>query len=84
MPNSAATPPDDDFAARLAAVGSGDEYAVFMKNYIATHFGHLLGSKVLLLNTRDGLERLSLLVRQKLAERQARAETDVEPVAKAA
>lgn len=58
-----------DFAAKVAAVRTDDEFVVFMKNYIATHFTHMLGSKVLLLNTRDGLDTLSAMVKEKLAER---------------
>jgi hypothetical protein len=58
-----------DFASQVRDAGSTEEFQVLMKNYIATHFAGLLGSKVLLLNTRDGLDTLSALVRQKLTER---------------
>ena len=60
---------DANFAAQVSQARSADEFQVLMKNYIATHFAGILGSKVLLLNTRDGLDTLSALVRQKLAQR---------------
>lgn len=63
-----------DFATQVSQARSVDEFQVLMKNYIATHFAGILGSKVLLLNTRDGLDTLSALVRQKLAERAGRQE----------
>ena len=66
------SPAPDDFAAQIAAARNNDEFTVLMKNYIATHFRHLLGSKVLLLNTRDGLDTLSAMVKDKLASRAAR------------
>jgi hypothetical protein len=61
----------NDFTAQVFATRSGEDFTVLMKNYIATHYAHLLGSKVLLLNTKDGLDTLAAMVQKKLAERAA-------------